>query len=247
MNNVQYLLDKIKERVPIEILNLCFLPKPMYNVLPITIEDSIRKKIIIEKVLRDCNLFGGVETYVDISLCRTEMVDTGNLVYVGFEPTGGRKIVSALSVGFAGIMTGSVAPTIASAVANPYVMTDVRIEIVGDNIIYLDGYIGARYSVLKCILNRDDDFASIPQRAIPTLGDMAVYAAKSHIYITLKIKLSSAEIVQGVDIGVIKEMVDEYADAYDMYQELLVKWRRISIMADKPTKMRLIRALVPSS
>jgi hypothetical protein len=241
------MLDKVKERIPIEILNLCFLTKPNYNVLPITVEDQIRKKIIIEKVLRDCNLFGGIETYVDISLCRTEMVDTGNLIYVGFEPTGGRKIISALSVGFAGIMTGSVAPTISSAVGNPYVMTDVRIELVGENVIFLDGYVGARYSVLKCILNRDDDFASIPQRAVPILGDMVVYATKAHIYVTLKIKLSSAEIVQGVDIGVIKEMVDEYADAYDLYQEILTRWRRISILADKPTKMRLIRSLVPSA
>jgi hypothetical protein len=247
MNNIQYMIDKIKDRIPIEILNLGFLPKPRFNVIPTTMEDELKKKIIVGKVLRDCNLFGGIETYIDVSNCKMEYVDTGMVIYVGFAPTGGRRIVSALSLGFASIMTGSNAPTIASAVSNPFVLSDARLELIGENIIYVDGYLGTRFTTLKCVMNRDDDFGSIPQRAIPMLGDLSVYATETYLYTNLKIRLASGEIVQGVDMGVIKDLVDEYSGAYDIYSDLLIKWRKVSIFADKAAKTRLLRALMPST
>jgi hypothetical protein len=248
MNKIQYLTDRIKEEIPIEILELAFLKPQQFNIIPQSLDSIIKHDIIVKVVLRDCNLFGGIQTFIDISGSDYQQIENGTIIKIGYGPTGGRVIGSALNIGYG--FTGSLSgpPTIASAIAPSAPMTDSRIELIGDNVIFVEGYMSLRYTTLKCILFRDDDFKDISLKTMPVLADMVIAATKRHIYNSARIgKIGNGIVRQGVDMGMIQSIIDEYADATTIYRELLdTKWSIRSVLGDPESKRKLIRLLLPT-
>jgi hypothetical protein len=49
----------------------------------------------------------------------------------------------------------------------------------------------------------------------------------------------------GQELGAFKEIVDDYRDAHEQYEEYFnERWRKVSIMADPKSKERFLRSLV---
>lgn len=247
MNKINYIVDRIKEEIPIEILNLTFKKPQMYNVLPIPVEQTIIEKIVVGVIQRDINMIGGIQTLIDISTCPITIVENGTIIDVGFKVTNGRTILSVLDMAYAYVGNISGPPTIASAIAPSPSLTETRIETIGINVIFIEGFISTQYLILRCILYRDSDFKDIPVSGLRLLSDLAIAATKRHIYKEIRIKLiGNGTIVQGVDMGLVKEIVDEYADAKDIYADMLTtRWEKMSLLLDPMSKQRLIRMTTP--
>jgi hypothetical protein len=251
MNNVQYLLSCIQRQIPKEILSLCFIVIPgldrlAQNKLAPSLEYVIQTEIINKWVLTDCNVVAGVEAIIDITRVKSEHLVSGIVLHVGLEPTDGRLITAVLSIGygFNGLQAG--APGIVSSYTEPVITSDARIQLIGQNIVYVEGYIGVQLTTLRCILENDNNFNNIGPRALPILSDLCVLATKAHIYNTLSVKLSNAVNVNGIDMGKIADIVNEYSDSITTYKELLnTKWFKVNFMNDRVSYNRHIRRITP--
>ena len=73
------------------------------------------------------------------------------------------------------------------------------------------------------------------------VAEMFTLGLKMYIYNTLRIKLDKGFIYAGHDLSVIKDIVDSYADAGEMYQEKRQIWARIAVLNDS-RKMTTVTA-----
>lgn len=247
MSNMEYLIGVIKRKIPVEILTKALVPKRDLGRVKPSLDWLIESEIINGWVLTDLNIVSGTETTLNIENCPMYYPSNNMTVVieVGLKPTNGRKITSVLSVGYGNIASLTGKATITSALVDPFVLTDARIQLVANNVIYVDGYINLKITWLRCILENDNTFNNVPQRALKKLGDIALQAAKAYIYNALKIKISTGEVVQGIAMSTISQIVDEYSVAEEKYDELLTTWPAVMQMADPVAKNRYLRMLLP--
>ncbi len=247
MNNIDYLVSVIKRNIPNEILTMVFIDFIKINTLRTNLDYYIKQKVIYDWVVKDCNLVGGIETVIDITTTRRENVDGGILIYVGFGPTAGKNIMSVLSIGYGYTSYFGNQPGIVSALTEPLQVSDSRIELVGDNIIFVEGYVGINITNLRCVLENDKDFNNISPRSLPKLSELTLLAAKAYIFNAARIKLGNATIINGIDMPQIIEIVSSYSDSYEQYHEMLInQWTKINMLNDKVSRNRLIKMIIPS-
>lgn len=247
MNNIDYLITCILREIPREILNMTFVPPNYLGTITPNLHHLIKSTIITDWVLKDCNVVAGIETIIDITNVPIDYVNMGMVLHVGLGPTGGKRMTSVLSVGYGYNAMAGGQPGIASALTEPLQTSDARCQLIGENIVYVDGYTGVWLTNLRCVLENDAEFNNIPQRALTILSDMCTLAAKAYIYNTMTVRLSTGEIVRGIAMSRIMDLVNGYSDANQMYRELLTtKWAKINYMSDKVSMNRHIRRSVPS-
>lgn len=247
MNNINYLLSRILRGIPKQLLNRAF-PNPVaisVNKITIPLEERIRLAVIDNCLLLDCNIIGGTETVVDVSSIPAEQTDAGVIIRIGFGPTAGKLITSVLGISYGFAITQTLTATIASTLAAPPLVSDSRVQVMGQNVIFIEGYLPSRITHVRCIVENSAGFSNIQQRALLVLGDLAVLAAKMIIYNNLIIELGTGVITSGVDTPKMTELVESYADSATMYFEMIGStWKKVNIMQDKVSHNRLIRSVV---
>ena len=247
MNNLAYLLSCIRHEIPSEILNMAFLPQTQLGMITPSLDYVITNKVITNWVLRDCNVVSGIETIIDITNVKTEQVNMGLILHVGLGPTGGRNISSVLSVGYGYNAMAGGQPGIASALTEPLQTSDARCQLIGPNIVFVEGYTGIWLTNIRCVLENDAEFNNISPRALPLLSDMCTLATKAYIYNSLTIQLSNAVVLRGIDMARYMEMVNSYSEAAKEYRDILqTRWVKVNIMADRVSWNRHIRRIIPS-
>lgn len=86
---------------------------------------------------------------------------------------------------------------------------------------------------------------NITGAAILTFSQLCLHAIKAHVYITLINELDEGAIRGGIQFGGILREVEGFADANELYEEMLEKkWRRVARHADKLTKDQLVNLAV---
>lgn len=99
MNAISQSLEEIKFHIPMQILQKAFLDTSYLGYNNYSIDDSITTHVLKAKVLPDCNLLGGQTMIIDVSKCYVNSYEVGsNVITVPKHLTGGRSIVSAISV-----------------------------------------------------------------------------------------------------------------------------------------------------
>lgn len=247
MSNMKYLVDSIRRRIPETALIKGLMPQRQLGKVIASLDWFIEHEIIYRWVLADLNVVSGTETTINISNCVKYFPGQGMamVVEIGMGPTNGRKISSVLSIGYGNIGAISGKATITSAVVDQMVMSDARVQLIANNVIYIDGYTTMPVSWLRCILENDDNFNNVPQRAIKKLSAICVEAAKAHLYNVLKLRISSGEIIQGIPMPVLSEIINEYASAEEKYDALVDAWPSVMTLADPVAKQRWLRMLTP--
>lgn len=253
MNKIEYLLKKIKQQIPMPVLTYAFLPRndmgSRMSMVRETLDWVIRERIIDDWVMEDCNLVGGQEVNIDMSQCViSDTLVGGYLVEIPLSATGGRHITTVMSVGsISGALNLSrTGNEIADAVMGPMAVSHARVQIVGPNLVMMEGLI---YSAARSILVRlenESSFNNIMEPALINLSKLCVLATKAYIYNTCLIDAEQAPIIHGVPFGVIKNIIDGYADSQSMYQEFLeMDWHNTALMQDRDAHNKLIRMMIP--
>jgi len=247
MNNIEYILSVIKRKIPLPILNMAFLPTDTFGRLRPSLSHCIQNTIVNNWVLADANMVAGIETIIDITNCQITTVNMGMIIHVGLGPTAGKVITSVLSVGYGYNALAGGQPGIASALTEPLQTSDARVQLVGTNIVYVEGYTGVTLTNMRCVLENDEEFNNLSPRAMPFISELCTLAAKAYIYNELSIKLANAVIVNGIDTGKYAEIVNSYSDADQMYTEQRdTKLAKITLLSDPVTRNRIIRMTCPS-
>lgn len=242
-----YVLSHIKQNIPEEILNLAFKPRK-YST---TIEQRIISEIVEGPIILDTNLVGGKRR--DIFLSQSwEMKlpqDTsyglvgpgvqGSYFKVPPEAREGRNISSV--IGMANALASSVpgtnyngsggygntVPGMLSEMINTRTFANYppqpQVTLEGTNIIRLNPGELFGQCAISVMLEYDSEFLNMSQSGIIAMCNLCLCATQRYIATKLRVTIDETEVVAGMEIGVIKDLVIDYMQKGEQYHELLIK------------------------
>jgi len=245
MNRVQILLQEIKNRIPMEILNRAFIVEEGLGILNTSLDHRIKTTIIDSRVRLDLDLMGGEVQDIEMFNCRQTVIGNGVRIDIPINLTGGRALTSVLSASYGLNYENTSGPTIASSVHQqpPSVMT--KIHVINDNSIYIAGLYNVNITAIKCLLTNDANFNNINIRYMKYIGKLSTMATKAYIYNTMSLRLSNATVVEGESLAAISAKVESYADAQELYDTELKLWKSISILNDEKASNDFHRLITP--
>lgn len=258
-------LVEAKFIIPEEILDLVFMKKGYYyRDRPTNLDREIIKKVIAPRVLVDMNLSGGVDYIVPLLDAHREVTEEWMAVYrIPKAYTDNRSVISILAVmylnpymatgaisgqnvnGWSHTMSASQAVLDAMSPIPNFSSSEVTLE--GENTIVIrDARILPQQSFARCILSYDEYMSNINPRSYIALAKMVELAIKSYIWKNRVIAMDKGELTAGVTLGAIKEVIEEYRDAEEMYQDYRKNVvRKTLMMNDDVQKRRFFTRLVP--
>lgn len=240
-----------------------------------SLEEQIIALVVRPRVLVDCNLVGSVSAHIPLAgLTQDQPEPWMTIIHVPKDRTDGRSIMSVLSIKLRsqaaaasyGMMVGGVNGNGITNVASPNENTAMlsaaggvsaahdlipfvassRISLVAENTILLkDGLILPSGAYLFCSLSNDEEMSNLQPRNIPAFADLVEHAVKSYIYNELVVKMDTAELMYGKELGAFREVVAGYADQEQMYRDYLHgDMSKVLLMNDTPQYERLLRMMI---
>jgi hypothetical protein len=263
MNPIQKSLSEIKYRIPPEVLNTVFVKRlERWRDTPKSIDEQIMSLVIRPRVLTDCNLVGGREIWILLDGCRIGGDDVYQSVFrIPKERTNGASIMSVLNISFADPSRISAAGIAANGQNNMMLQagqavmdamgmipqtSTARIELIGENVVLVrDVMTMPANAYLRCLVANDENMNNIQLRSYHHFAKLVEYAVKSYIYNFYIVDLDVGELRGGQTLGVIKTLIDGYADAEENYQTYLrEKWAKVAFMNDNERFNRNLRLIL---
>ena len=268
MNPITKALSDISYRIPREILIEVFAPKSyLWRDSPINYEEQIRNIVIRSRVMVDCDLVGGTEVLISLFGVPSYTVASDRLVTVYNIPkdkTQGRTIISVLSLAYVNGASAAYMNTANSfdpctvtdmAVAGGAMMnamgslpvpSSAKIQLIGENTVMIkDTVTASGTGLLRCLLANDENFSHLQIRSIPYFTRLCELATKAYIYNEYIVRLDMGELYAGQNLGRIKEIIESYADANEMYKTYLKEsWTKVALMNDRESWTRHLRLIM---
>lgn len=266
MNAITKALFDISARIPKEILIEVFAPKTyLFRNSVIDYEEQIKNLVIRSRVMVDCDLVGGTEVFIPLSGCPSEAIDNDRLTAVYHIPkskTQGRTITSVLSLSYvlgsnstaAGALfrNCSISDTLVAgkamfdAASTIPVPSTARVQLIGENTVMVkDTSYQPGQGILRCTLASDENFSHLQIKSYPAFSKLCELATKAYIYNNYAIKLDTAKLVGGQELGRFKEIVDSYSDAEEMYQTYLKEtFQKVLFMNDREKYERFTKLMI---
>jgi len=265
MNPISKAIDECKREIPLRILDLAFKPQHASlwgNAPPVSLDERIMHEVIRPRVMVDCNLMGGTETYINLAGLQTDKTQDFATVYrIPKSLTQGRSILSVMNITFTSPdslnYAGGMATASGSAIMNlaqgmmdahgniPNIST-AKISLIGENVVAVrDPIMMPGYCFLRCLLANDEQMGHLQLKSYLAFSELVLYAVKSHIYKELILEMDMGVLVGGKELGAIKTMVEEYRECNELYRTYLkTKWAKIALMNDVESHTRFLRKLV---
>jgi hypothetical protein len=243
MDTINHILKYIYLNIPEEILNYVF--KSDKNL---SMDSIIKEKIIVDIVLRRCNLYTGklkkillkesykIKTRSDIEFL---VYSEYSLYKIPPQARENKDILDVISVypstEYASNIVGyDVTPNRASNVSeavldsitgdNIFITPDVKI--LDNNVILLTPPqpIVSTW-IANCMLKYDEYFTNLSPNAIRYVEKLGLYATQQYIYNKLRVQLDKGFLIGGQELTAIKNVVDEYKDARNKFDQVFEDFR----------------------
>lgn len=276
MNAVSYAMNKIKHSIPREILFLLFKQENAQfsnsfwdtniNNTKESVESLIKKNVIYDRVNVDCNLVGANEVIIPLDDVPYKTVQTGERIYkIPDEYLGGKAIVSALSLynitGHHYTITGSEQFSgngggILSRMDRLYKnlgkipkVTNADTAVINDTTVAANvGYGMHNRLAIMVLLGGDVDMSHLKGKALPVYSNLVVLATKAYIYNQLVIDINGGVMINGINNSKIQEIVDNYSDANQSYDEYYNENWGVTVMTnDSKRMMRYVNSMTSKS
>jgi hypothetical protein len=262
---MSYVLSEITQTIPRELLELAFKPEKFQT----TLEQRIISQIIEGPILLNTNLVGGKRREIYLSSrWLMDMEPEGGWSSLGTGTQGayyrvppeareGRNLSSVIGItsslsgssygtGYTSNGSGGFGNTLNSAMAemvNSRTLAQYPIQpratLEGTNVICLFPRFLVEDVAVTVMLEYDSEFINLERSAIMALIDLCVCATQRYIANELRVSVDETEIVAGMEIGVIKTLIDDYAQKGELFREKLIRFKGAS-HADKRSINRLI-------
>lgn len=268
MNAIQYALNQVRHEIPMQILDLAFgynsvAPRQTTWHQPSdnqSIDATIRDRVIEGRVNLDCNLFGGTEVAIDLTTIPYESPSPELRIFrIPYDRTAGLRIVSVRHLtymnfhGISGYVHGrgdarlTALQTLYAAASTMPIVSTANCQLMGDNVVVVrdDMMHTTNQLTLVCLVENDAGMTNINPGLFPLYSQMVSLAVKAYIYINLDIQMDRGYLVGGMNLGRIREVVDSYSDANEMYSEILrTRWQRASFTNDRPRMNSFIKSMI---
>lgn len=253
MNPIEYALSEIRNQIPEEILRLAFPGmEGQWDSGIESLDFRIRVNVIEKRVRVDVDLIGGTEEILPLDRMNVNVVDfTSCVVHVPSDITQNRSIVQVYDISYGPTgypATANLTSTYGSysssprgnrvsqivstaAGTNAFVLGDV--QILGNNTfsVRYNGLLSPGMFI-RCRLADDENLNSIRQQSYHVFSKMCVLACKAYIFRKFAISLDQGQLQGGMQLGVIRELVWNYQESEELYQEARQKWRAVAVMND---------------
>jgi hypothetical protein len=258
MNLLHNALQNIRFNIPEAILTEAFLgPKYRQRGLTYSLDTMIRSEVYEKKVRVDMNMVSGMEVLIPLRGIPYNIVDNVNVVMrIPNDLTQGRAITTALSISLADNYAPAIAIGASSAVPiSPYLqavdqvvnsvlpiplVASAHVRLIDENTIMInEAPTTISMCYLRAIVEHDAELTSIQPSSYPVLSELLLLATKAIVYNELAIKMGKGYLTGGMELGVFKDIVDEYRECAALYNELLInKWIKTSMLNDSTAKYR---------
>lgn len=264
MDLITKAIDELKFRIPREILKMAYSEKKDFREAPISLDEQIRRKTIMARVLVDANIVGGETVYIDLKGLTPLQIDQYNYVFeIPPSRTNHRTILSALNVAYMAYNSvannylpgtsastpnfindvGSAAHRAMDSRSNIPNVSNAECVVVGHNTIMVRNHLVTSSVVqLKCVVCNDERLSNISIRSAPAFSKLCELAVKSYIYNELLIKIDRGFLDRGQELGVVKSYIDGLSDAEENYQTYLrEEWGVVATVNDRLVFEDLLR------
>lgn len=269
MGILQKAVEELKYRIPSNILTAAFnnYNEEGWRRAPVSLDELIISKLIRPRVIMDTNLVGGETIMVPLEGLMPEYVDNyTRIVIIPPDRINSRTIMSVLSAHYLPYgysfnnlnsptaMAGygsvndvtSVAQRVNNSFSNVPPLSSAMTQLVSNNTVLIRDklYITNIYSI-RCVVSNDENLENINPRSWHVFCKLCELATKSYIYNNLVMRIGSAYLAGGQELGIFKELVDEYRDSEELYQtELREKWQKVNYMNSTEEYSRFLRLQV---
>ncbi len=244
MSAIDYCINKvINSDIPRVILDDVFINSRARRLrLPSTVEDGIRNKIIKSIIIPDLSTMGGTQVAIELDSTDYEDVTTNERIYkIPLSATQGREI-TRLEYVCTSIYTGAVAnagiiTNIENLIRNISQMKDemnAEMTLLPNNSILINNplYVTSNLFIV-CLLELDPYLSTIRPAYYRPLSKLVIAATKAYIYKETITNLDIAHLIDGRDFGVYKQLIENWSDMHETYEDLLDgKWRKFLIFND---------------
>lgn len=251
---IEAILKTIYATIPREILNLAFQP----SMWQVTLDQRIKDAVIIGRVHTDCNIYAGQVARIPLdssyledtrqsSLDMSGSLVSGHAVYrIPASARQYRDITGVITLSFpyeytaysdspyglqgvGNTMAGFAKVALSSRTHSNQAVTPVPLLQKGNMIVINPPHVYVNNWVLVCRLGHDDEFTNIGNSSIRPLARLTLEATKAYIYRELIVKIDAAYLSGGQELGVVKSIVESYADANEKYEEALKEMRSTAV------------------
>ena len=268
LSAIEYILNAIHNRIPPEILDLAFTPE----ISGESLDERIMTEVVRGIVLPDINLLSGKRTTIlmteDWRIPVREVLApfTGQVGDFAFYriPESAREnkpIVSVESLRY-GTAAGYGDPSVGyfrgdsiNSIAN---MSRAMVEsrtgnganvspmpvLVTGSIVRISPVVNLFSMYLVCNLAYDENLTNMSGGLIPIVQEMAVAATKLWIYTNMTVKLGAGEIVAGMTVDRVKEIIDGYSDQEAVYEEKKTSYYGVSNFFDPHTAVQMLQSMI---
>lgn len=268
MNPIQFALRETSQRIPPAIIDAMFVKTVTRNhgwgrlhTPTLSADHQIRDKVIEQRVLSNINLISGQRELISLSgLVPSTQTDLSQVLHIPKDRTNGRSIVSVYHIAM-GSQTGSMSGAFNSVGSNgglgdaarafqqsrsPIpVMSDGNISLIEENTIVIRSPLRlAGPAWLDCLLEHNSSLSNVPPGAYREFAKLVVLATKAYIYNNIIIPMDEAEIIGGMGLGQFRNIVENYSDSEELFQEQLLVWEKVSIMSDPVQHLDHIQGLM---
>lgn len=263
MNMIEKAIRECRNRIPKEILELTFqLVDYLGRPLPVSVDTKIRESVIDARVLKDCDIIGGEQILIELNGVMPQWVEPpySAVYHVPKALTRGRSITTALSIGYGNMAAAGSAyqaqfntsalmdaanQVLQAQLSIPMVST-AAVELIGDNVIYVRDTMSIPQMIwLRCVIENDENLNNMDIRYALDFSKLVELATKAYIFNTLNIRLDIGQLHGGMNLGKIRDIVDGYADANELYDTFIEEqWRKQTLMADHETNARIMKMAV---
>lgn len=261
MNVITKALSEVGYAIPLEIIQLAFRENTPRLNKTISLDEMIMNKVIRPRVLTDCNLVGGIQAIIKLDRCTIEYgINNEAIVTIPKTLTNNKKLLSVLGLvsnitqnvgGAVNASSGaymSAASNVVNALNDLNLIQTSRVELIGDNKVLIEEYsMQFVNGAIRCMVENSSNLTNISPRSIPKFTKMVTYAVKAYIYNIMRVRMGKGYIYNGHELGVIKDIIDEYSDSNELYMEYLEKtWKEVAFMNDSMSYDRFIKGMFGS-
>ena len=263
MNVLRKAVDDLKFYIPRTVLETVFVKRAAaWRAQSPSLDDQILNQVIRPRVYTDCNLVGGHEVMVHLLGLTAQEYDQNTVIYtVPKERTQNRTIMSVLNITFtdpsAVVSTGAYSQCGVTAIGTasqalmdsmapiPAISTATA-TVIGENTVMIRDITRVpANSYMRCIVAHDEAMSHLLPRSYKAFCKLVEYAVKAYIYNEYIIELDMAELRGGHNLGKFKDIIENYADANELYDSYLQeKWQKISLLNDRESTTRLLKMVV---
>ena len=269
MNIINNAVAELFFRIPQPLLQEAFKdPTHLWQQAPFNLDQAIINKVIKARVLIAANLVTGEAINVYLHAVTPIFRDQYCVIYrVPAEQTQGREILSVLSISYMpysnnmgtyGLGQSNIGPLYSNdtgatfqQMAESYSSIphtgSASADITGHNTIRITDPMRSMMGyILRCYVTNERWLSNFNPRSHPAFFRLVELAVKSYIYNTLRVRIDEAFLQGGQNLGVFKTIVEEYADAEEMYQTYLREdFSAVSHMNNRNQHERFLRMQIP--